>query len=271
MIDPHRLHVDLPAWAIARENEGRVYASDHDRMRLAIELSAENVRAGTGGPFGAAVFEDGSGRIVSIGVNSVVRLANSVLHAEMVAFMRAQARLGTYSLSAPGLPPHALYTSCDPCAMCLGAALWAGVKKIVCGATRQDAVSLRFDEGPVFPESYEYLLNRGIEIQHGMLRGEARAVLEKYRASGGVIYNAREFESWAPFCWRFWEPPSRATSRSRQKTSWATSTRQHYDRSCRSWATPRRMPTSHRSAGESRVWPTAHRAIGTSTSLTTRP
>lgn len=189
MNDPRSILVDLPAWAAAREEDESRYATDEDRMRVAIEASATNVAAGSGGPFGAAIFEAGSGRLVSLGVNSVVRLKNSALHAEMVAFMRAQSRRGTYSLSARGLPDHTLYSSCDPCAMCLGAALWAGVRRIVCGATRQDAIALRFDEGPVFPESYEYLATRGIEIVHGVLRDEARATLEKYRAGGGVIYN----------------------------------------------------------------------------------
>lgn len=159
-------------------------------MRVAIEVAGANVTHGTGGPFGAAIFESDSGRLVAIGVNTVVRLGNSVLHAEIVAFMRAQAAVGAYSLAAPGMPSHTLYSSCDPCAMCLGAALWAGVKRIVCGATRQDAVALRFDEGPVFPESYDYLVRRGIQIDHGVLRDEARAALEHYRARGGVIYNA---------------------------------------------------------------------------------
>lgn len=159
-------------------------------MRVAIELSAANVAHGTGGPFGAAIFESQTGRLVAVGVNSVVRLRNSSLHAEMLAFMRAQAKTGTYSLRAAGKAPHALYSSCDPCAMCLGAALWAGVQRIVCAATRQDAVALRFDEGPVFPESYDYLVNRGIAVVHGVLREEARTVLEQYRARGGVIYNA---------------------------------------------------------------------------------
>lgn len=158
-------------------------------MRVAIELASANVTHNTGGPFGAAIF-DGQGRLVAVGVNSVVRLRNSALHAEMVAFMRAQARVGDYSLAAAGVPPHSLYSSCDPCAMCLGAALWAGVRRIVCGATRQDAVALRFDEGPVFPESYAYLRQRGIDVVHEVLRNEARATLEHYRARGGVIYNA---------------------------------------------------------------------------------
>jgi tRNA(Arg) A34 adenosine deaminase TadA len=190
MADPRALLIALPSWAAAREEDNRRYATDEDRMRLAIELAAANVSNGTGGPFGAAIFESDSGRLVAVGVNAVVRLRNSVLHAEMVAFMRAQARVGAYSLAAPGQPAHTLYSSCDPCAMCLGAALWAGVRRIVCGATRQDAVALRFDEGPVFPQSYEYLRQRGIEVVHGVLRDEARATLEGYRARGGVIYNA---------------------------------------------------------------------------------
>lgn len=188
--DPRALSIDLPPWAAAREEDVRRYATDEDRMRLAIEMAGANVSHSTGGPFGAAIFESESGQLVSLGVNSVVRLRNSVLHAEMVAFMRAQAKIGAYSLAAPGKPEHTLYSSCDPCAMCLGAALWAGVRRIVCGATRQDAVALRFDEGPVFPESYEYLVGRGIEVVHGVLRDEARATLERYRASGGIIYNA---------------------------------------------------------------------------------
>jgi len=188
--DPRALRIELPAWAAAREDDRRRYATDEDRMRVAIEVAAANVSHATGGPFGAAIFESETGRLVSLGVNSVVRMRNSALHAEMVAFMRAQAKVGAYSLAAPGQPVHTLYSSCDPCAMCLGAALWAGVKRIVCGATRLDAIALRFDEGPVFPESYEYLVRRGIEVVHGVLRDEARATLEQYRARGGVIYNA---------------------------------------------------------------------------------
>lgn len=190
MSDTGAIHIALPPWALAMEADARALHTDEERMRLAIKLSAANVDAGTGGPFGAAIFESESGRLVAIGVNSVVRLQNSVLHAEMVAFMRAQVRVGQYSLAAPGLPAHTLYSSCDPCAMCLGAALWAGVRRIVCGAMRQDAVALRFDEGPVFPESYQYLGARGIEVVHGVLRSEARATLERYRARGGLIYNA---------------------------------------------------------------------------------
>ena len=158
-------------------------------MRLAIALSRENILRQTGGPFGAAIFESDSGRLISVGVNLVVPLNNSALHGEMVAFMTAQTRLGTFTLNAEGLPAHELVTSCDPCAMCLGATLWAGVRKVVCGASRDDAGEIFFDEGPVFPESYEYLRSRGIEVIHGVLRDEAREVLGLYAHRSGTIYN----------------------------------------------------------------------------------
>jgi tRNA(Arg) A34 adenosine deaminase TadA len=189
MADSATVAIDLPEWALGVEEPGRRYRTAEDRMHLVIELALRNVQEGTGGPFGAAVFETESGRLVAVGVNSVVRLRCSVLHAEVIALARAQKRLGSYTLAAAGMTPHSLYTSCDPCAMCLGAALWAGVKEIVCAAAREDAVSLRFDEGPVFPESYSYLRQRGITIRHGLLREAARDVLELYRRAGGVIYN----------------------------------------------------------------------------------
>jgi tRNA(Arg) A34 adenosine deaminase TadA len=181
--------VTLPDWVESVVEMDRAYATEEDRMRLAIELSRQNVLRDTGGPFGAAVFERGSGRVVGVGVNSVVRLNNCTLHAEMVSFMTAQSRLGCFSLRSPGGPEYELATSCDPCAMCLGATLWSGVTRLLCGATRGDALRLGFDEGPVFPESHAYLQARGIEIVHGLLRAEANEVLELYQARKGTIYN----------------------------------------------------------------------------------
>jgi tRNA(Arg) A34 adenosine deaminase TadA len=118
-----------------------------------------------------------------------VRLNNCTLHAEMVAFMTAQRRLGSFTLNAPHLPSHDLVTSCEPCAMCLGATLWSGVRRVVFGAGREDAARLQFDEGPVFPESYRYLEERGVAIVRNVLRSEAADVLERYRAKAGPIYN----------------------------------------------------------------------------------
>jgi tRNA(Arg) A34 adenosine deaminase TadA len=184
------LRIDQPSWIDAAVDWTRPYRTDDEKVRLTISLARENVVRETGGPFGAAIFQADTGRLVAVGVNSVVRLLNSALHGEMIAFMMAQRQLQSLTLAAPGLPTHELATSSEPCAMCLGATLWSGVKRVVFGAEREHAENVGFDEGPVFPESYQYLRDRGIEIVGGVLREEARAVLELYRSRGGPIYNA---------------------------------------------------------------------------------
>jgi tRNA(Arg) A34 adenosine deaminase TadA len=183
------VHVEYPDWVNSVVDWEQAYPTDEDRMRVAIVVARANVERSTGGPFGAAIFEAPSGRLVAVGMNSVVRLNNCTLHGEMMAFMMAQARVESFTLNAPHLPVHELFTSCEPCAMCLGATLWSGVQRVVYGAAREDASKLRFEEGPVFPESYEYLEERGIRIVRNVLRDEARGVLEMYRARGGKIYN----------------------------------------------------------------------------------
>jgi tRNA(Arg) A34 adenosine deaminase TadA len=183
------LRIDYPDWVDSVVDWDRAYTSDEERMRLAIRMSRENVERDTGGPFGAAVFEMESGRLVAVGMNSVVRLNNCMLHGEGMAVMMAQSRLDCFTLRTDDGPAYELVTSCEPCAMCLGTTLWSGVRRLVCGAGRDDALRLGFDEGPVFPASYEYLEARGIRVVHGMLRDEANAVLELYRARQGPIYN----------------------------------------------------------------------------------
>ncbi len=89
-------------------------------MRLAVDVARQNVLQNTGGPFGAADFERETGRLVSVGMSMVVPSRNSVLHSEIVAFMMAEARLGSYTLGGEELPAHVLATSCEPCTMCLG-------------------------------------------------------------------------------------------------------------------------------------------------------
>jgi tRNA(Arg) A34 adenosine deaminase TadA len=182
--------VTWPEWIQETVAFGTRYDTDEDRVRLAIELSRQNVVRGTGGPFGAAIFEHSTGALISVGVNSVVRLNNSALHAEMLAIMMAQHRLGSYTLAASPSASYDLVSSCDPCAMCLGAVLWSGVSRMVSGADRDDATALSFEEGPVFPQSYTYLQERGIAITRSVLREEAADVLELYRRRGGQIYNA---------------------------------------------------------------------------------
>jgi tRNA(Arg) A34 adenosine deaminase TadA len=186
-VDP--LAIDLPDWALPLEDATRRISAVEDRMRFVIGLARSNVDQGSGGPFGAAVFTMDEGRLVAIGVNSVMRLGNSVMHAEMMAIMRAERAIGSFTLNPAGGAGHELVTSCEPCAMCLGGALWSGIRRLVCGAGADAARGIGFDEGPVFPDSYRHLARAGTEVVRNVLADEAAAVIRRYRASGGPIYN----------------------------------------------------------------------------------
>jgi tRNA(Arg) A34 adenosine deaminase TadA len=73
--------------------------------------------------------------------------------------------------------------------MCLGAILWSGVRRVVCAATREDAMDVGFDEGPVFDDSFRYLAERQVTVEHGVRRAEAQAVLHEYVRRGGLLHN----------------------------------------------------------------------------------
>jgi tRNA(Arg) A34 adenosine deaminase TadA len=175
-----------PSWLDEVVDWERPLAGDEDRMGLAIELAARNVAEETGGPFGSVVVDAQDGRLLGVGMNRVLALGNSVLHAEVLAIIGAEERVGSFTLSERR---RELYASCAPCAMCLGAIHWSGVARLVCAATREDAEALGFDEGPVFDESYRYLERDGIEVVHGVCRADAEAVMRDYLERGGPIYN----------------------------------------------------------------------------------
>ncbi|MBA3795214.1 MAG: nucleoside deaminase [Rubrobacter sp.] len=183
----------LPGWVRDLvSGEERTYPTVEDRMRLAVELSRLNVRNDTGGPFGAAIFERETGRLLAPGVNLVVGSGCSVFHAEMVAIMVAQKVVGTFDLGADNLPSYELVTTTEPCAMCLGATPWSGVRHLVCGARDEDARAVGFDEGSKTSEWVGALEDRGITVQQDVLREEAVAVLREYAERGGEIYNSRQ-------------------------------------------------------------------------------
>ena len=159
-----------------------------EQMRLVLQLTRRNIEERTGGPFGAAVFDRDSGRLISAGVNRVQPLGNSAAHAEMIALMLAQKHMGSARLDDKG-KACVLVTSAQPCSMCFGALPWAGIRGLVIGARREEVETIAgFDEGPL-PENWpEALRERGIEVRRDVLRVEAEAVLRLYAESGGDPY-----------------------------------------------------------------------------------
>ena len=116
-----------------------------DLMRKAIELSKENVENG-GGPFGAVIATK-EGEIVATGVNRVTVSCDPTAHAEVSAIRAAAAKLGTFNLSG-----YEIYTSCEPCPMCLGAIYWAHLDKIYYGNNKDDAADIGFDDSFIYEE-----------------------------------------------------------------------------------------------------------------------
>ncbi len=172
--------IRLPDWLAARPLPAAPVA-DEACMRLAISAASENVARGSGGPFGAVIRRDSTGEIIAVGVNLAMTSGNPVLHAETVAIS-----LAGRHLSEPG--GVTLFTSCEPCIMCLGASHWAEIGRIVSAALKEDAEAVGFSEGAGTEQLRVEMEARGVVFQSGLLRDEGAAVLREYAARGGEIY-----------------------------------------------------------------------------------
>lgn len=185
----------LPGWTETfGGNTEPLYPTIQERMRLAIRLAQLNIEHQTGGPFGAGIFELPAGRLIAVGVNRVESTHCSIAHAEMLAIAIAQQTTGRYDLASEEGKAYELVTSTEPCAMCLGAIPWSGVRSLVCGARDRDARRIGFDEGAKPRNWVQSLEDRGISVLRDVLRNEAKAVLVEYHKRGGLIYNARKKE-----------------------------------------------------------------------------
>lgn len=179
----------LPSWWHDAVPPRLVVPTPRERMAFAIDLAARNVAEGSGGPFGAAVFESASGRLIAAGVNLVVVASMAIAHAEMVAIALAGSAIGNYDLAAAGRTQ--LVATTEPCTMCLGAVGWSGVTSLLCGARDEDARAVGFDEGPKPANWVADLEAVGIDVTQDVMRADAARVLVDYAKSGGLIYNGR--------------------------------------------------------------------------------
>lgn len=144
-------------------------------MRMAIELSAENVLQSLGGPFGAIVVKDG--KVIAKSANKVTASNDPTAHAEVSAIRLACKKLKTFDLSG-----CVVYTSCEPCPMCLGALYWARVDAVFYGNTKSDAAAINFDDQFIYEELAKKLHERKLPIKQ-LLRDEANEAFKLWEQS----------------------------------------------------------------------------------------
>ena len=150
-------------------------------MEKAVELSLENMRAGKGGPFGAIIVRQG--KIVGTGANHVTSDNDPTAHAEVVAIRDACKNLGTFQLD-----DCEIYTSCEPCPMCLAAIYWARPKAIYYANTRKDAADIGFDDDFLYEELKKNLGERSLPI-HQLDKSNALKVFdERKRKTDKIEY-----------------------------------------------------------------------------------
>ncbi len=145
---------------------------DNKFMQRAIELALENVRSGRGGPFGTVIVKDGA--VIAEGVNCVTSLNDPTAHAEITAIREACRKLGSFQLDG-----CELYTSCEPCPMCLGAIYWARPAGVFYGASAADAAAAQFDDAFIFREMAQPTRLRKIPMVQ-VMRDEALAAFRAW-------------------------------------------------------------------------------------------
>ncbi|OED35867.1 tRNA-specific adenosine deaminase [Flavobacteriaceae bacterium (ex Bugula neritina AB1)] len=143
-------------------------------MGRAIAMAEEGMNSNIGGPFGAVVVKNDE--IIAEGCNSVTSTNDPTAHAEVVAIRKACEKLGTFQLE-----DCIIYTSCEPCPMCLGAIYWARPKKVFYGCTKEDAAAIDFDDQFIYEELDKGIDNRAINFI-GLMREEAVDVFKKWTA-----------------------------------------------------------------------------------------
>jgi tRNA(Arg) A34 adenosine deaminase TadA len=154
-------------------------AEDHRHLARAVALSREHMQAGAGGPFGAVIVRDGE--VLAEGWNQVTSTNDPTAHAEVTAIRRACQELGDFSLAGA-----TLYTSCEPCPMCLASAYWARVARIVFANTREDAAAIGFDDQLLYDEIPKPVTERMIPTLHAPT-AEAQAVFADWMSKADKI------------------------------------------------------------------------------------
>jgi tRNA(Arg) A34 adenosine deaminase TadA len=152
---------------------------DNPFMARAIQLAVENVRSASGGPFGAVVVRDGG--IVAEGANQVTSSNDPTAHAEVLAIRAACAKLKTFELHGCDI-----YTSCEPCPMCLGAIYWARLSRIYFASAAADASKAGFDDSLIYREIAQPHAQRAVPMIQ-MMREESLAAFRAWKEKPSKI------------------------------------------------------------------------------------
>lgn len=152
----------------------------NEYMKMAREQAEKGMKSNEGGPFGA-VITDKEGNIISVANNQVLKNNDPTAHAEVQAIREACKKLNTHDLSG-----YILYTSCEPCPMCLSAIIWANIKEVYYACTREDAGKIGFRDEAI----YEYLKGNNKELINlqQINRDECVKLFKKYREENRTIY-----------------------------------------------------------------------------------
>ena len=188
-----RYEIALPAWIEDAVRDVPEFLPEReDRMALVHALADRNFREGNGGPFAAIVVESDTGKIVSVGVNVVLKSGVSSAHAEVTALGLAQTRIGSWDLGGEGQPAHELVVNWRPCVQCYGATLWSGVRTLVVAGDGPELEEITtFDEGPMREDWAQQFEDRGISVTQDIGRDAALAVFRAYGEAETLVYNAR--------------------------------------------------------------------------------
>ena len=165
--------------AVAVYNDKQMTEQDERFMRRAIELAERGMNDRAGGPFGAVVVKNGE--LIAEGFNRVTSENDPTAHAEVVAIREACRKLKSFQLSG-----CTIYTSCEPCPMCLGAIYWARPDRIVYACDHHDAAAIDFDDAFIYRELKLEIGERSIPFSQ-LLRTEALPAFEKWQHNKDVI------------------------------------------------------------------------------------
>ncbi len=178
-----------PRWMSEIIEPGQVYSSDEDIMLATIKFTVKALMRGEGGPFGATIATN-QGQIISMAFNEVFQTVDVTAHAEVLAIRRAEKTLNVISLQGKDLPQLKLFTTCEPCLMCVGTIYWTQIPTVIAACTKQDAMEVGVKQEFAI-KTDSFLQQQNIVYKTGFMRKEALEVFQVFRERNQLIQDGQ--------------------------------------------------------------------------------